>query len=25
LSEAVAIFDDPATLLRHWPDSLLAG
>jgi HAD superfamily hydrolase (TIGR01509 family) len=25
LSEAVAIFDDPATLLRHWRDSLLAG
>jgi HAD superfamily hydrolase (TIGR01509 family) len=25
LSEAVAIFDDPATLLRHWADSPLAG
>ena len=25
LSEAFAIFDDPATLLRHWPDSLVAG
>ena len=25
LSEAVAIFHDPATLLRHWPDSSLAG
>jgi HAD superfamily hydrolase (TIGR01509 family) len=24
LSEAVAIFDDPATLLRHWADSPLA-
>jgi HAD superfamily hydrolase (TIGR01509 family) len=25
LSEAFAIFDDPATLLRHWPDLLVAG
>jgi HAD superfamily hydrolase (TIGR01509 family) len=25
LSEAVAIFDDPETLLRHWVDSPLAG
>lgn len=25
LSEAAAIFDDPATLLRHWADSPLAG
>lgn len=25
LSEAAAIFDDPATLLRHWDDSPLAG
>jgi phosphoglycolate phosphatase-like HAD superfamily hydrolase len=25
LSEAVAIFDDPAALLRHWTDSPLAS
>jgi HAD superfamily hydrolase (TIGR01509 family) len=25
LSEAAAIFDDPATLLRHWADSPLTG